>query len=51
MKVSELNYELSRHGQPVGGRKVVLLERLKMALFQQTAYNQQTIIHNKQRTI
>ena len=37
MKVSELKYELSRRGQPVGGRKVVLLERLKMALFQQIA--------------
>ena len=35
MKVSGIKYELSRHGQPVGGRKVVLLERLKMALFQQ----------------
>ena len=35
MKVSEIKYELSRRGQSVGGRKVVLLERLKMALFQQ----------------
>ena len=37
MKVSELKYELSRRGQPVGGRKMVLLERLKTALFQQCA--------------
>ena len=29
MKVSELKYELSRRGQPVGGRKVVLLERFE----------------------
>ena len=49
MKVSELKYKLSRHGQRVGGRKVVLLERLKMALFQQIAiqstnnYPQQTM--------
>ena len=35
MKVSEIKYKLSRCGQPVGGRKVVLLERLKMSLFQQ----------------
>ena len=34
MKVSEITYKLSRHGQPVGGRKVVLLESLKTALFQ-----------------
>ena len=35
MKVSEIKYKLSRCGQPVGERKAVLLERLKMALFQQ----------------
>ena len=34
MEVAELKYELSRCGQHVGGSKVVLLERLKMALFQ-----------------
>ena len=33
MKVSELKYELSRHGQLVGGRKGVLLERLKDGTF------------------
>ena len=48
MKVSELKYELSRHGQPVGGRKVVLLERLKMALFQQIAI--QSTNNNPQQT-
>ena len=37
MKVSELKYELIRRGQPVGGRKVVLLERLKTELFQRIA--------------
>ena len=48
MKVSELKYELSRRGQPVGGRKVVLLERLKMALFQQIAI--QSTNNNPQQT-
>ena len=48
MKVSELKYELSRHGQPVGGRKVVLLERLKTALFQQIAI--QSTNNNPQQT-
>ena len=49
MKVSELKYELSRHGQPVGGRKVVLLERLKMALFQQIPI--QSTNNNPQQTM
>ena len=49
MKVSELKYELSRCGQPVGGRKVVLLERLKMALFQQIAI--QSTNNNPQQTM
>ena len=49
MKVSELKYELSRHGQPVGGRKVLLLERLKMALFQQIAI--QSTNNNPQQTM
>ena len=49
MKVSELKYELSRRGQPVGGRKVVLLERLKMALFQQIAI--QSAKNNPQQTM
>ena len=49
MKVSELKYELSRHGQPVGGRKVVLLERLKTALFQQIAI--QSTNNNPQQTM
>ena len=40
MKVSEIKYELSRCGQPVGGRKVVLLERLKTAFFQQIPIQQ-----------
>ena len=48
MKVSELKYELSRHGQPVGGRKVVLLERLKMALFQEITI--QSTNNNPQQT-
>ena len=48
MKVSELKYELSRRGQPVGGRKVVLLERLKTALFQQIAI--QSTNNNPQQT-
>ena len=48
MKVSELEYELSRHGQPVGGRKVVLLERLKTTLFQQIAI--QSTNNNPQQT-
>ena len=34
MKVSELKSELSNHGQPVFGLKVVLLERLRSALQQ-----------------
>ena len=49
MKVSELKYELSRHGQRVGGRKVVLLERLKLALFQQIAI--QSTNNNPQQTM
>ena len=49
MKVSELKYELSRRGQPVGGRKVVLLERLKTALFQQIAI--QSTNNNPQQTM
>ena len=49
MKVSELKYELSRHGQPVNGRKVVLLERLKTALFQQIAI--QSTNNNPQQTM
>ena len=48
MKVSEIKYELSRCGQPVGGRKVVLLERLKMALFQQIPI--QSTNNNPQQT-
>ena len=48
MKVSEIKYELSRHGQPVGGRKLVLLERLKMALFQQIPI--QSTNNNPQQT-
>ena len=47
-KVSELKYEYSRRGQPVGGRKVVLLERLKTALFQQIAI--QSTNNNPQQT-
>ena len=50
MKVSELKYKLSRHGQPVGGRKVVLLERLKMALLQQIPI-QSTQTINPQQTM
>ena len=49
MKVSELKNELSRHGQPVGGRKVLLLERLKMRLFQQIAI--QSTNNNPQQTM
>ena len=49
MKVSELKYELSRCGQPVGSRKVVLLERLKTALFQQIAI--QSTNNNPQQTM
>ena len=48
MKVSELKHELSIRGQPVGGRKVVLLERLKTALFQQCAI--QSTNNNPQQT-
>ena len=48
MKVSEIKYILSRRGQPVGGRKVVLLERLKMALFQQIPI--QSTNNNPQQT-
>ena len=50
MKVSEIKYELSKqHGQPVGGsRKVVLLERLKTALFQQIPI--QSTNNNPQQT-
>ena len=49
MKVAELKYELSRHGQSVGGRKVVLLERLKTALFQQIPI--QSTNNNPQQTM
>ena len=48
MKVSEIKYKLSRRGQPVGGRKVVLLERLKTALFQQIPI--QSTNNNPQQT-
>ena len=48
MKVSELKHELSIRGQPVGGKKVVLLERLKTALFQQCAI--QSTNNNPQQT-
>ena len=49
MKVSELKYKLSRRGQPVGGRNVVLLERLKTALFQQIPI--QSTNNNPQQTM
>ena len=48
MKVSEIKYELSRCGLPVGHRKVVLLERLKTALFQQIPI--QSTNNNPQQT-
>ena len=48
IKVPEIKYKLSRHGQPVGGRKVVLLERLKTALFQQIPI--QSTNNNPQQT-